>query len=126
MKQDSNRRRQAAALRYEPKQDRAPRLIAPSVRAPALAGGSYSGFRPADARAGAAGLPLGLHKGQGALAEKLLELARQHDIPIRHDKNLLEILSRLDLNEEIPPEVYQVVAEILAFICRLSDRRLAK
>ena len=93
MNQDSNTRRQAAALRYEPKQDRAPKLIA---------------------------------KGQGALAEKLLEIARQHDIPIRHDKNLLEILSRLDLNEEIPAEVYQVVAEILAFIYRLSNRQLAK
>ena len=86
-------RRQAAALRYEPKQDRAPKLIA---------------------------------KGQGALAEKLIELARQHDIPIRQDKNLLQILSRLDLNEEIPSQVYQVVAEILAFIYRLSNRRLAK
>jgi len=86
-------RRQAAALRYEPKQDRAPKLIA---------------------------------KGQGALAETLIELARQHDIPIRQDKNLLQILSRLDLSEEIPPEVYQVVAEILAFIYRLSNRRLAK
>ena len=86
-------RRQAAALRYEPKQDRAPKLIA---------------------------------KGQGALAEKLIELARQHDIPIRQDKNLLQILSRLDLNEEIPAQVYQVVAEILAFIYRLSNRRLAK
>ncbi len=86
-------RRQAAALRYEPKQDRAPKLIA---------------------------------KAQGALAETLIELARQHDIPIRQDKNLLQILSHLDLNEEIPPEVYQVVAEILAFIYRLSNRRLAK
>lgn len=86
-------RRQAAALRYEPKRDRAPKLIA---------------------------------KGQSARAEKLIELARQHDIPIRQDKNLLQILSRLDLNEEIPPEVYQVVAEILAFIYRLSNRRLAK
>ena len=93
MKQESSTRRQAAALRYEPKQDRAPRLIA---------------------------------KGQGALAEKLIELARQHDIPIRQDKNLLQILSRLDLNEEIPSQVYQVVAEILAFIYRLSNRRLAK
>ena len=93
MKQESSTRRQAAALRYEPKRDHAPKLIA---------------------------------KGQGALAEKLIELAKQHDIPIRQDKNLLQTLSRLDLNQEIPAEVYQVVAEILAFIYRLSNRRPAK
>jgi len=65
-------------------------------------------------------------KGQGHLAEKILELAQQHDIPVREDKNLLQILSRLDLNQEIPAEVYKAVAEILAFIYRLSNRQLAK
>jgi len=49
-------------------------------------------------------------------------LARLHNIPVRHDKKLLQILSRLDLEEEIPPEVYKAVAEILAFIYRLSSR----
>jgi len=65
-------------------------------------------------------------KGKGYLAEKILELARQHHIPVREDKNLLQILSRLDLNQEIPPEVYRAVAEILAFIYRLSNRQLTK
>jgi flagellar biosynthesis protein len=69
-------------------------------------------------------------KGRRHLAEKILELARHHDIPIRQDKNLLQILSRLDLNREVPPEVYQVVAEILAFIYRfiyrLSNRTLPR
>lgn len=62
-------------------------------------------------------------KGRGYLADKILELARLHNIPIRHDKKLLQILSRLDLEEEIPPEVYKAVAEILAFIYRLSSQR---
>ena len=65
-------------------------------------------------------------KGQGYLAEKILELARQHHIPVREDKNLLQILSRLDLNQEIPAEVYKAVAEILAFIYRLANRQIAK
>jgi flagellar biosynthesis protein len=65
-------------------------------------------------------------KGRGYLADKILELARQHDIPVRQDRNLLQILSRLDLNEEIPPEVYKAVAEILAFIYRLSNKRFAR
>jgi flagellar biosynthesis protein len=65
-------------------------------------------------------------KGQGHLAETILELARQHHVPICEDKNLLEILSRLDLNYEIPPELYKAVAEILAFIYRLSNRTLTR
>ena len=65
-------------------------------------------------------------KGRGYLADKILELAREHDIPVRQDRNLLQILSHFDLNEEIPPEVYKAVAEILAFIYRLSNRRLGR
>jgi flagellar biosynthesis protein len=65
-------------------------------------------------------------KGRGHVAEKLLELARQHNIPIRQDKNLLQILSHLDLHQEVPPDVYQAVAEILAFVYRLSNRTLAR
>ncbi|MBI3301627.1 MAG: EscU/YscU/HrcU family type III secretion system export apparatus switch protein [Deltaproteobacteria bacterium] len=62
-------------------------------------------------------------KGSGYLAEKILELARSHHIPIREDKNLVQILSRLDLDQEIPPEVYRAVAEILSFIYQLTKRR---
>ena len=67
------------------------------------------------------GAPRIIGKGAGHLAEKLLKLARQHDIPIHEDSDLLEILSRLDLNEEIPPETYVIVAEILAFVYRTND-----
>ena len=87
------RDKQAVALRYEAKKDRAPEVVG---------------------------------KGRGFLAERILELAREHNIPIRHDKNLLQILSRLDLNQEVPPEIYQVVAEILAFVYRLSNRTLTR
>ena len=65
-------------------------------------------------------------KGRGYLADKILELARLHNIPIRQDRNLVQILSRLDLEEEIPTEVYKAVAEILAFIYRLSGRHALK
>lgn len=59
-------------------------------------------------------------KGKGYLAEKILEMARAHKVPIREDKNLIQVLSRLELEQEIPPEVYRAVAEILSFIYRLS------
>jgi len=62
-------------------------------------------------------------KGRGYLAEKILEMAREHKVPIREDKNLIQILSRLELEQEIPSEVYRVVAEILSFIYRLSQRQ---
>jgi len=57
-------------------------------------------------------------RGEGHVAEKILALAREHDIPIHEDRELVEVLSRLDLEEDIPGEVYQVVAEILAFLYR--------
>ena len=62
-------------------------------------------------------------KGKGYLAEKILEMAREHKVPIREDKNLIQILSHLELEQEIPPDVYRAVAEILSFIYRLSTRR---
>jgi flagellar biosynthesis protein len=52
-------------------------------------------------------------------------MARAHKVPIREDKNLIQVLSRLELEQEIPPEVYRAVAEILSFIYRLSRHRPA-
>ena len=62
-------------------------------------------------------------KGRGKVAEKILSLAREHGIPIRQDKALLDALYRLDINEEIPEELYRVIAEVLAFIYRMNRRK---
>jgi flagellar biosynthesis protein len=59
-------------------------------------------------------------KGRGAVAEKILVLARENRIPIEQDSTLMEALYRLDINEGIPEELYQVVAEMLAFIYRMN------
>lgn len=59
-------------------------------------------------------------KGRGIIAEKIIELAKKHDIPIQEDPDLVKILAQLDLEQEIPPSVYQVVAEILAFVYSLN------
>ena len=61
-------------------------------------------------------------KGRGPVAEKILQLARAHGIPVRQDRNLVEVLGQLRLDQEIPPAVYQAVAEILAFVHRLAHR----
>lgn len=71
---------------------------------------------------GEEGAPKVVAKGSGALAAKIIETAKQHNIPIREDKTLIDILSSLDLYKEIPPELYKAVAEILAFIYRLNKQ----
>jgi flagellar biosynthesis protein len=60
-------------------------------------------------------------KGQGHVAEKIIALAREHHIPMREDPELVQALTQLDLHQEIPPSLYPVVAEILAFVYRLNQ-----
>ena len=61
-----------------------------------------------------------LAKGQNEIAEKILELAKQNNIPIKEDKDLVAILNTLELNDEIPFELYSVVAEIFALIYNIN------
>ena len=59
-------------------------------------------------------------KGRGSVGEKILALAKEHGIHIEKGNTLLEAHYRLDINEEIPEERYQVVAELLAFIYHMN------
>ncbi|MCD6327051.1 EscU/YscU/HrcU family type III secretion system export apparatus switch protein [bacterium] len=86
---DKSKRKKAAAIKYEPKTQAAPRLIG---------------------------------KGRGFVAEKIIQIAKKHDIPIREDPDLAEALMALDLDESIPPELYRAVAEILAFVYQLNSK----
>ncbi len=61
-------------------------------------------------------LPKVIAKGRGTLAEELIRLAVEHNIPIKYDPDLVQVLSKLDIDDQIPEEVYVVVAEIMAFI----------
>ncbi len=61
-------------------------------------------------------------KGTGEIAEKIIALAKEHGIPIQEDADLVEILAKLNLNADIPPDTYLVVAEILAFIYRANTK----
>ena len=81
--------KKAAALRYIPALDRAPKVTA---------------------------------KGSGLLAQKIIDLAREHGIPLKEDPVLIQILSQLDFYQEIPPSIYVVVAEILAFVYSVNRR----
>ncbi len=60
-------------------------------------------------------------KGQGRVAEKIIELAKKNNIPIKDDPDLIEVLSSLEINEEIPSEIYVAVAELLAFVYSMNE-----
>lgn len=66
--------------------------------------------------------PKVIAKGKGKIAEKILEQATTHNVPIYEDPNLVQLLGQLDLNESIPEELYQAVAEVFAFIYRLDQK----
>ncbi|MDP4093675.1 MAG: EscU/YscU/HrcU family type III secretion system export apparatus switch protein [Bacillota bacterium] len=75
--------KEAAALRYSPDSDRAPKIVA---------------------------------VGKGEIAEKIVEKANESDVPIYQDEKLAHTLNSFNLGDEIPSELYEVVAEILVFI----------
>lgn len=60
--------------------------------------------------------PIVIASGKGALAERIIEKAKEADVPVHRDDKLADTLSRLDIGEMIPPELYEVVAEILVFV----------
>lgn len=88
-KQDQTKK--AVALKYDGKEDIAPRIKA---------------------------------KGVGVVAEKIIELAKKHGVPIKDDPDLVEILSQLEIDEAIPPEIYVVVAELLSFVYSLNSKKV--
>jgi flagellar biosynthesis protein len=65
--------------------------------------------------------PIVAAKGRGLVAENIIQTAKEHDIPIQEDPSLVEILSQLNINDQIPEELYQVVAEIFAYIYKIDQ-----
>ncbi len=64
--------------------------------------------------------PLVVAKGVGELAERIIETAKKHGIPVLEDKELLTALMRVEVYEEIPVELYRAVAKVLVFVSRLK------
>jgi flagellar biosynthesis protein len=62
-------------------------------------------------------------KGSGVLAERILAVARAHGIPVREDRLLVEALDALEVGQDVPPELYQVIAEILVAVHRAERDR---
>lgn len=66
--------------------------------------------------------PVVVAKGKGTIGEKIVEIAKAHDIPIEENEILAGALSKVELGDEIPPDLYKAVAEVLVFVLRLSGR----
>ncbi|MBL3528211.1 MAG: EscU/YscU/HrcU family type III secretion system export apparatus switch protein [gamma proteobacterium endosymbiont of Lamellibrachia anaximandri] len=62
-------------------------------------------------------------KGRGELAERILALAEEHDVPLHEDAELAALLSQVPLGDEIPEALYRAIAEVIAFAYILSGKR---
>ena len=66
--------------------------------------------------------PRVLAKGAGNVAQRILDMAKEQNIPVREDPDLVEALAKLDVGSLIPTELYPAVAEVLAFVYRQNQR----
>ena len=62
-------------------------------------------------------------KGQGYVAENILAAAQKHAVPVYQNKSLVNMLMAIELDREIPPELYHVVAEVLAYVYRIDKSK---
>lgn len=69
------------------------------------------------------GAPRIVAVGQGYVAERIIALAREYGVPVHQDIEVVNKLARLSLGSEVPPELYQAVARVLAFIFSLEEKQ---
>ncbi|QCD45400.1 FlhB C-terminus-related protein [Campylobacter mucosalis] len=67
--------------------------------------------------------PKVLAGGSGEIANNILKLAKEHDIPIKEDPDLVEVLSKVEINQEIPQNLYKAVAEIFSFLYKMTNKK---
>ncbi len=83
-------RKEAVAIRYDDKKDKAPRVVA---------------------------------KGAGFIADQIVAAAKKHTVPVFQNRTLTAMLMAVELDREIPPDLYKAVAEVLAHVYRLDQKR---
>jgi flagellar biosynthesis protein len=72
------------------------------------------------------GAPKVTAKGKGEIADRIVALAMEHGVPLREDRALVSVLSKLDLDQHIPQQLYVAVAEVIAFAYTLRGKSLGK
>ncbi len=72
------------------------------------------------------GAPRVTAKGSGEVADRILALAREHRVPLREDRALVAVLSKVELEQQIPPGLYKAVAEVIAFAYALQGKAVTR
>ncbi|KAF0242061.1 MAG: flagellar biosynthesis [Planctomycetota bacterium] len=72
--------------------------------------------------AGADDAPRVVARGRGEIAGRILALAREHGVPVHPDRDLVEALAALDVGAQVPPKLYEALAEVLAYVYRVNQR----
>jgi len=65
-------------------------------------------------------------KGEGTSAENIIKIAELHDLPIKKDEDLIELLSKVELDKEVPELLYKAVAEVFSFVYKISKEKELK
>jgi len=68
------------------------------------------------------GAPKVIAKGQGLTAQKIIEIAKENNLPIKKDEDLVELLSKVELDKEVPEQMYKAVAEVFSFIYKMTNK----
>ncbi|MCI4406980.1 MAG: EscU/YscU/HrcU family type III secretion system export apparatus switch protein [Sulfuricurvum sp.] len=61
-------------------------------------------------------------KGKGASAENIIKIAQLHNLPIKEDADLVELLSKVELDREVPEKLYVAVAEVFSFLYKITKK----
>jgi len=64
--------------------------------------------------------------GKGSIAEEIIRIAEENDVPLYQDPQLAKMLGSIELETEVPPELYSLVAEVLAFVYKLEQKKGGK
>jgi len=62
-------------------------------------------------------------KGEGKTAENIIKIAELHDLPIKKDEDLIELLSKVELDKEVPDALYKAVAEVFSFVYKITKNK---
>ncbi|MFT5662429.1 MAG: flagellar biosynthesis protein [Sulfurimonas sp.] len=62
-------------------------------------------------------------KGEGSTADNIIKIAELNDIPIKKDEDLIELLSNVELDKEVPDALYKAVAEVFSFVYKVSRKK---
>ena len=62
-------------------------------------------------------------KGEGKTAQNIIKIAELHNLPIKKDEDLIELLSNVELDKEVPDALYKAVAEVFSFVYKMSRKK---